>query len=95
MVGSTNVWADCLTDKGQECIQAEKGNSNNSRGGVDVYEFCAAQASIICGGSSGNAAGSTPKLNNLDECEKKASSSGNWNKEVYHDCMGTPEGFRW
>jgi hypothetical protein len=38
---------------------------------------------MISGGSGGG------------DCERKATIGGQWHSGIYHQCMGTPEGFRW
>jgi len=91
---SGHAYADCKSDKSQQCLNREKSKSNDSRGGADAYEFCATQAIIACEERTGMS-DYTPKLRSSNKCQSLAEKSGNWDKDVYHDCMGTSKGFRW
>lgn len=91
------AYASCTNNIGQKCLKNEAEKSNESRGGLSASEYCAALAYTECQSSAGSNSyeRKTPKLQDNKDCTRLAQKSGQWDKNVFHDCMSTPAPFRW
>ena len=91
-----NAYGDCETSRGRACYQEEKLKPDSSREGVSALDYCSATAILACQNSASRYNSPTPQLNDPAQCQDMAERSGNWDKDVYHDCMGNfDESFRW
>lgn len=91
-----SVSASCLTEKSQSCYDIEKHKTDDTRYGVSASAYCSSLAVLECKNSGYNAANNNPpKLKSIDKCSALAEKTGSWNKDVYHNCMDTPDGFKW
>lgn len=89
---SNSAYAGCKEDAYNECYRNEQHIY-----GLETSSVCAANAIAICGSSSYSSQARTPELNDIGDCSDLAERTGRWDKDVYHDCMGTPtdSSFRW